>query len=57
MAADRPLAEVEAEYFPVAQPTSLLKRFAEAQDVANLMCYLCSAASTATRGALLQHPH
>ena len=50
----RPLEEVEAEYFPKAQPTSLLKRFAEADDVANLICYLCSPASTATRGALLR---
>jgi 3-oxoacyl-[acyl-carrier protein] reductase len=54
MADGRPLEEVEAEYFPEAQPTSLLKKFAEAEDVANLICYLCSPASTATRGALLR---
>lgn len=54
MADGRPLAEVEAEYFPAAQPTSLLQKFAEAEDVANLICYLCSPASTATRGALLR---
>lgn len=54
MADGRPLEEVEAEYFPVAQPTSLIKRFAEAESVASLIAYLCSPASTATRGALLR---
>lgn len=54
MADGRPLQDIEPGYFAEAQPTSLLKRFAEAEDVANLICYLCSPASTATRGALLR---
>jgi len=54
MADGRPLEEVEKTFFPANQPTSLLGRFAEADDVANLICYLCSPASTATRGALLR---
>lgn len=54
MVGDRPMEEVEAEYFPVAQPTSLMERFAEAESVASLIGFLCSPASTATRGALLR---
>lgn len=54
MADGRKLEDVEAEYFPEAQPTSLIKRFAEAEDVASLIAYLCSPAATATRGALLR---
>jgi hypothetical protein len=38
----------------VAQPTSLFNRFAEADEVANLILYLSSPLSAATRGALLR---
>lgn len=54
MADGRPLEEVEKVFFTESYPDSLLGRFAEAEDVANLICYLCSPASTATRGALLR---
>lgn len=50
----RDLDEFAAEYFPANQPTSLLQRFAETDEVANLVLYLCSPASAATRGALLR---
>ncbi|HUB70220.1 MAG TPA: SDR family oxidoreductase [Acidimicrobiales bacterium] len=53
-AGDQPLEEFERAYFPVNQPNSLLKRFAEASEVANLITYLCSPASSATRGATLR---
>ena len=50
----KPLDEFAKEFLPVAQPTSLFDRFAEADEVANLILYLCSPASAATRGALLR---
>jgi NAD(P)-dependent dehydrogenase (short-subunit alcohol dehydrogenase family) len=53
-ARDTPLAEFERHHFEVHEPTSLLGKFAEADDVANLIVYLCSPASTATRGAVLR---
>jgi NAD(P)-dependent dehydrogenase (short-subunit alcohol dehydrogenase family) len=53
-AAGQPLDEFEKAYFPVNQPNSLLKRFAEPDEVVNLITYLCSPASSATRGATLR---
>ena len=53
-AAGQPVEEFGESYFPAHQPNSLLKRFAEAQEVANLITYLCSPASSATRGATLR---
>lgn len=50
----RDLDEFAAEFFPANQPNSLLQRFAEADEVANLILYLCSPASTVTRGAVLR---
>lgn len=50
----QPLDEFAKTFFPANQPTSLLQRFAEADEVANLVLYLCSPASAATRGALLR---
>ncbi len=54
MVAGRPFEQVEREYFAEQRPTSLIKRFAEAEAVASLIAYLCSPASTATRGAVLR---
>ena len=54
MVAGRSMADVEVEYFSTARPTSLIQRFAEADSVASLIAYLCSPASTATRGAVLR---
>ncbi len=48
------LEEFEKRHFEVNEPTSLLGRFAEADEVANMIVYLCCPASNATRGALLR---
>jgi NAD(P)-dependent dehydrogenase (short-subunit alcohol dehydrogenase family) len=36
------------------RPASLLQRYAKPEEVANLICYLCSKASSATNGAALR---
>jgi NAD(P)-dependent dehydrogenase (short-subunit alcohol dehydrogenase family) len=50
----RTLAEIEAEFFRTARPTSLIQRFAEPQEVANLVVYLASPVASATTGAALR---
>jgi NAD(P)-dependent dehydrogenase (short-subunit alcohol dehydrogenase family) len=50
----RSIEEFEREHFDKNEATSLLGRFAEADEVANLIVYLCSPASNATRGAVLR---
>lgn len=50
----RPFAEFEAEFFRTARPTSLIKRFATPEEVANLVVYVCSPLSSATNGAALR---
>ncbi|UXJ55571.1 SDR family NAD(P)-dependent oxidoreductase [Pseudomonas citronellolis] len=50
----RPFAEFEAEFFHSARPSSLLKRFTTPEEVANLVVYVCSEASSATNGAALR---
>ena len=45
---------VEAEFFRTARPTSLLKRFATVEEVANLIVYVCSPLASATNGAALR---
>src|SRR3954454_11489421 len=45
---------VEAEFFQSARPTSLLKRFATVEEVANMIVYVCSPLSSATNGAALR---
>lgn len=53
-AAGKTVAEIEAEFFAVYRPTSLLKRFASADEVASLAVYLCGAGASATTGAALR---
>lgn len=48
------VAELEADFFKTFRPTSLIKRFATAEEVASLGVYLCSAAASATSGAALR---
>jgi NAD(P)-dependent dehydrogenase (short-subunit alcohol dehydrogenase family) len=47
-------AEFEKGFFETARPSSLLKRFATTEEVANLVVYVCSEASSATNGAALR---
>lgn len=50
----QPFAEFEAKFFRSARPSSLIQRFARPEEVANLVVYVCSAASSATNGAALR---
>jgi len=50
----RPFAEFEKEFFEKIRPSSLLKRFASTEEVANLVVYVCSPLSSATNGAALR---
>ena len=40
--------------FTERRPASLLQRYAEPEEIANLICYVCSKASSATNGAALR---
>jgi NAD(P)-dependent dehydrogenase (short-subunit alcohol dehydrogenase family) len=46
--------QIEEEFFKSVRPTSLLKRFATADEVAALVVYLASELSSATNGAALR---
>jgi NAD(P)-dependent dehydrogenase (short-subunit alcohol dehydrogenase family) len=50
----KPFAEFEKEFFERVRPSSLLKRFATTEEVANLVTYVCSPLSSATNGAALR---
>jgi NAD(P)-dependent dehydrogenase (short-subunit alcohol dehydrogenase family) len=50
----KPFAEFEQEFFKSIRPTSLIKRFASTEEVANLVVYVCSPLSSATNGAALR---
>jgi NAD(P)-dependent dehydrogenase (short-subunit alcohol dehydrogenase family) len=50
----KPFAEFEVEFFKTVRPSSLLKRFATPEEVANLVTYVCSPLSAATNGAALR---
>ena len=50
----KPFAEFETEFFKTVRPSSLLKRFATTDEVANLVTYVCSPLSVATNGAALR---
>jgi NAD(P)-dependent dehydrogenase (short-subunit alcohol dehydrogenase family) len=47
-------SEFEIEFFNSVRPTSLLKRFATVEEVANLIVYVCSPLASATNGAALR---
>ncbi|HEY4329502.1 MAG TPA: SDR family oxidoreductase, partial [Phycisphaerae bacterium] len=47
-------ADFEKEFFKSVRPTSLLKRFATVEEVANLVAYLCSPLASATNGAAMR---
>ena len=48
------VAEVESEFFAEDRPTSIIQRFAEPQEVANMVAYVASPLSSATNGAALR---
>jgi NAD(P)-dependent dehydrogenase (short-subunit alcohol dehydrogenase family) len=50
----RPFPEVEKEFFEKIRPSSLLKRYATVEEVANMVAYVCSPLSSATNGAALR---
>jgi len=47
-------AKFEQEFFRSVRPTSLLQRFATADEVAAMVAYTCSGAASATNGAALR---
>ncbi len=47
-------ATMEREFFETARPSSLLRRFATVEEVANMIVYLCSPLASATNGAALR---
>ena len=47
-------AEFFDEFFRTVRPTSLQKRFARTEEVANMVVYLCTPAASATHGAALR---
>ena len=53
-AAGKTVEEIEAVFFRDYRPTSLLRRFTSAGEVANLAVYLCGAGASATTGAALR---
>ncbi len=46
--------EMEADVIKTHRPSSLIKRMAEPEEVANLVIYLCGAGASATTGAALR---
>lgn len=50
----RPFPEVEKEFFEKVRPSSLLRRYAQPEEIAPLVAYLCSPLSAATNGAALR---
>jgi NAD(P)-dependent dehydrogenase (short-subunit alcohol dehydrogenase family) len=50
----QPFADFQQEFFEKMRPSSLLRRFATTEEVANLVAYLCSPLSAATNGAALR---
>ena len=46
--------DLAARTFTERRPASLLQRYASPEEIANLICYLCSKASSATNGAVLR---
>ena len=46
--------DLKARTFSERRPSSLLQRYASTEEVANLICYVCSKAASATNGAALR---
>ncbi|MGH7155116.1 MAG: SDR family NAD(P)-dependent oxidoreductase [Acetobacteraceae bacterium] len=55
IAADgRSVEEFSRDFFEQSRPTSLIRRLAEPEEVANMIVYLCTPAASATHGAALR---
>lgn len=56
MAAENDMSkeQMKADFFKTARPTSLLKRFTEPAEIANMVVFVCSPLSSATNGAPLR---
>jgi NAD(P)-dependent dehydrogenase (short-subunit alcohol dehydrogenase family) len=50
----KPFGEFEKEFFKSVRPSSLIKRFATTEEVANMVVYVCSPLASATNGAALR---
>jgi NAD(P)-dependent dehydrogenase (short-subunit alcohol dehydrogenase family) len=48
------VAAIEREFFQTARPSSIIRRFATPDEVANMIAYVCSEAASATTGAALR---
>lgn len=48
------MAEFEADFMAAARPSSLIRRFATCEEVANMAVYVCSRQASATTGAALR---
>lgn len=53
-ASNTSMEEIEQQFFEKFRPSSILKRFADADEVAPLAVYLCSPLSALTTGAALR---
>lgn len=54
VAQNKPVEQVKSELFKVINPTSLLQRFIEPSEIANMVVYLASPLSVATNGAAVR---
>ena len=50
----RSLEEFSRDFFEKFRPTSLIRRLAQPEEVANMIVYLCTSAASATHGAALR---
>ncbi len=50
----RTLEDIKGDVFKFRRTSSLLQRYATPEEVANMVCYVCSPASSATNGAALR---
>jgi NAD(P)-dependent dehydrogenase (short-subunit alcohol dehydrogenase family) len=48
------LEQVQQDFLAANRPTTLIKRFATTQEVANMVVYVCSEQASATSGAALR---
>jgi NAD(P)-dependent dehydrogenase (short-subunit alcohol dehydrogenase family) len=54
LSAGQSFEQFEKQFFEQMRPSSLLKRFATPEEVANMVVYVCSGLSSATNGAALR---